>query len=76
MLAGVQDALTEVMVGDTCKVLLPPPPPPQPAEHSDPRRERVSKILRIVRASSGLIVRGEFDRLKYSTVQCASRFFR
>jgi len=34
MLVGVQETLTEVMVGDTGGVLPPPPPPPQAEANS------------------------------------------
>jgi hypothetical protein len=58
MLAGVQETLTEVIVGDAV-VVLPPPPllPPQPVTHNELRRERASKVLHVIHASATQIVR-------------------
>jgi hypothetical protein len=54
MLAGVQDALTDVMVGDAGGVFPPPPLPPQPTTHNDPRKDMANKDLQVIRASSDL----------------------
>jgi hypothetical protein len=43
-LVGLQEALTEVMVGETGGVL--PPPPPQPATHNEPSTYRANTVLR------------------------------
>jgi|ERR1019366_899119 hypothetical protein len=64
MLAGVQETLTDVMVGDAGGVL---PLPPHPAIYNAPRNERVNKLLHVMRASSKPDCPGEIDRRKYST---------
>jgi hypothetical protein len=52
MLAGAQEALTEVTVGFAGGVLCSPvPPPPHPAKDNKPRRERASDIPRAIFAS-------------------------
>ena len=48
MLAGLQEALTEVMVGGLGRGVL-PPPPPQPAVHRPPKRNRTRAVLDLVR---------------------------
>ena len=47
MLAGLQEALTEVMVGGLGGGVL-PPPPPQPAAHRTPMRNRARGVLGLV----------------------------
>jgi hypothetical protein len=51
MLAGVQEVLTDVIVGDAGVVLSPPPPPPQPATHKGPNKERAKRDLQVIDAS-------------------------
>jgi hypothetical protein len=44
---GVQETLTEVMVGEAGVVL----PPPQPAIYNKPRKERANKALHFIHVS-------------------------
>jgi hypothetical protein len=46
-LVGVQETLTEVMVGEAGVVL----PPPQPAIYNKPRKERANKALHFIHVS-------------------------
>jgi hypothetical protein len=57
MLVGLQETLTDVIVGDAVVVLPPPLLPPQPATHNEPRRERASRVLHVIHASATQIVR-------------------
>ena len=62
MPVGVQETLTDEMVGDAGEVLLSPLLPLlQPAKHNNPRNDRARKVLHIIRASMRHIVRGEIS---------------
>jgi hypothetical protein len=65
MFAGVQETLTDVMVGEIGGALPPLPPlPPQPATHNDPRNVRATKILHVIVASFMPDCPGKFGRQK------------
>jgi hypothetical protein len=46
-LVGVQETLTDVIVGDTGGVLQPPPPPPQPANSDERTTMKASRTDRL-----------------------------